>query len=281
MHTSSFSPCFPSLTMDPDSHDSTETISHQVYENSRWTICRPGALLAVVCRILSFSYTNNIQIFVICCRYSFMPACSSFVLQLSYCFKNTVHLQRYPSSLANSCLGTTLLVQHTILCLNMQFKMGSAILLLSLVLYLCLADSSWQSALKMVRFNDWTEMSKNVANMQRRALKDLQRAWKTITQDHFKTFWKQNIKKLWRAHKFKQHSSFWLNWQSNWGSRNLFASVSHNITSHNQGKCPSSLSFNSWSYILLTFCQTLIIFYFTPVHCICERSLNLNLPWRS
>lgn len=206
MHTSSFSPCFPSSTMDPDSHDSTETISHQVYENSRWTNCRPGALLAVVCRILSFSYRNNIHILVIC---------------------------------TNKVLW------------------------------------KWSGLMTGLK------MSKNVANVQRRTLKDLQRAWKTITQDHFKTFWKQKIKKRWRAHKFKQHSSFWLNWQSNWGSRNLFASVSHNITSHNQGKRPSSLSFLSWSYILLTFCQTLIIFYFTPVHCICERSLNLNLPWRS
>lgn len=104
-----------------------------------------GALLGAVCRILSFSYRNNIQILVICCRYSFMPACSSFVLQLSCFFKNTVHLQRYPTSLANSCLGTTLLVQHTLLCLNMQFKMGSAILLLNLVLCPCLTDSSWQT----------------------------------------------------------------------------------------------------------------------------------------
>jgi len=46
------------------------------------------------------------------------------------------------------------------------------------------------------------EVSKKAANVQRKTLKDLEKAWRTITQDHFKRLqeslaaWKQNILKM-------------------------------------------------------------------------------------
>jgi len=45
-------------------------------------------------------------------------------------------------------------------------------------------------------------MSKKAANVQRKILKDLQKAWRAIVQDHFKRLykslaaWRQNFKKM-------------------------------------------------------------------------------------
>lgn len=52
----------------------------------------------------------------------------------------------------------------------------------------------------MVRYKDWSEMREKAANKSNTFLKDLQKARRTISQDHFKRIkslapWKQNIMK--------------------------------------------------------------------------------------
>ena len=55
----------------------------------------------------------------------------------------------------------------------------------------------------MVRYKGWTENERKSVHCPEKKLKNLQKAWKTIAQDHIKILqeclaaWKQNIKKEW------------------------------------------------------------------------------------